>query len=134
MNPFGASGVVFRKPGRDIKSAIGRRCSSLKSRLERRNTSLDAFLDNRLLVRSYLIRSAGVRFDMHGEPASYLGGAEDISSEQMDEIRQLCQRILELEQELNRLQGAATHMDDDEIFELSYQELVGYGFEAKSGA
>ena len=133
-NPFGPQGVTFRKSGRDIKAAVANRCRELQGRLDRRNSSLDKFLDDRQLVRAYLIRSSVMTFDMHTGQGEFLVRKDDISSEQMDEIKQLCHRILEIEQELHRLKLVAAHMDDNEIFELGYQDLVGYGFDVEGGA
>jgi hypothetical protein len=127
-NPY-SDGIIFRKTGREIKSAIQSRCKQLRSRLDRRNSVLDQFLGDRGRVRSYLVRSSKKVFDMHEGTGYILGGKDDISVEQMEEINQLCQRILELEQELRRLELVATHLNDEETFELQYQELVGYGFD-----
>ena len=129
MSQIGVSGIVFRKSGSEIKAAIANRCSELESRLSRRNSALDSFLNDRTLVRSFLVRSAGAGYSVHGERITYLGGADDISSEQMDEVRQMCHRILQLEQELARLRMIASHVDDDAVFDLSYDELTQYGFE-----
>jgi hypothetical protein len=53
----------------------------------------------------------------------------DISSEQMKETRQLCERIFALELEEKRLRLTIAHLDDHQTFELSYDQLASYGFE-----
>ena len=60
-----------------------------------------------------------------------LYGKDDISSEERQEMDQLCQRIFEIEQELHRLAYVVTHLEDDVVFELSFNDLVGYGFDAE---
>jgi hypothetical protein len=55
---------------------------------------------------------------------------EPEKSEEKEEIAQLCRRIYEIEQELHRLTLIAAHLQDDQIFELPFDDLVGYGFEA----
>ena len=42
----------------------------------------------------------------------------------------MCERIYELEQEIGRLRLVTSHLSDEETFELEYEELVAYGFEA----
>jgi hypothetical protein len=53
----------------------------------------------------------------------------DISSEQMEETRQLCERIFALEAEETRLKMTIAHLDDQQVFELTYEQLASYGFE-----
>jgi hypothetical protein len=62
-----------------------------------------------------------------------LFSANDISSEEQQEIAQLCQRIFEIEQELHRLALVVARMDDKQLFELELNDLIGYGFSADSG-
>ena len=47
----------------------------------------------------------------------------------MEEVRQLCERIFDLEQELRRLQLIVAHLREDQTFEITYEDLSGYGFE-----
>ena len=56
-------------------------------------------------------------------------GRREISSEERDEVSRLCQRVFEIEQELRRLAMHQSHLADDQVFDLSYGDLVGYGFE-----
>ncbi|MBL8092419.1 MAG: hypothetical protein JNJ43_18950 [Anaerolineales bacterium] len=122
--------IVFKKTGREIKSAISNRRTQLEQRLEKRNQSLNEFLKESKKVRSYLIRSAIPDFGHRGNIGYRLIGTDDISSEERQEIDQLCQRIFEIEQELLGLSFVVTHIQDDQVFELTIEDLVGYGFEA----
>lgn len=47
----------------------------------------------------------------------------------MEEIRQLCERIYDLESEMHRLKLVVAHLADDQSFDLTYEDLAGYGFE-----
>lgn len=122
--------IVFKKTGKEIKSAISNRRTQLESRLNSRNKTLNEFIQNPEKVRSYLTRNTKPDYSHHGRMGYVLYGKDDISSEERQEIDQLCQRIFEIEQELHRLSFVVTHLDDDTIFDLSFEELLGYGFEA----
>jgi hypothetical protein len=124
--------IVFRKSGSEIKTAVQKRREQLQQRLEKRNQVLDEFLKNAKKVRSYLVRSSQYNFYGHGrgERGYTLFSQDDISSEEKQQIDQLCQRIFEIEQELHRLALVTTHLDDEQVFELSFDDLIGYGFEA----
>jgi DNA repair exonuclease SbcCD ATPase subunit len=114
----------FRKSGREIKAAASRLLQELRSRLERRNTALDEFLNDRNLVRSYLIRVSKAGYS-HG---GVVWPGDVISSERMEEIRQLSERIYEIEADVKRLELVVQHLADDQTFDLSYSELVSFGF------
>jgi hypothetical protein len=122
--------IVFRKTGKEIKAAVTNRRTQLEQRLRNRNEALDKFLKNTQKVRSYLIRSTRPDFG-HGRSGYVLYGKDDISSEERQEIDQLCQRIFEIEQELHRLAYVVAHLEDDTVFELSFDDLIGYGFDAR---
>ncbi len=122
--------IVFRKTGKEIKSAITNRRTQLEQRLQQRNEALNHFLKDVQKVRSYLIRSTRPDYG-HGGRGYVLYGKDDISSEERQEIDQLCQRIFEIEQELHRLAYVITHLEDDVVFELNFEDLIGYGFEAE---
>ena len=122
--------IVFRKTGKEIKAAIKNRQLQLEERLELRNRALDKFLGERSKVRSYMVRSTRPDYG-HGAGGYVLYGKNDISSEERQEIDQLCQRIFEIEQELHRLAYVATHLEDDVVFDLGFNDLIGYGFEPK---
>ncbi|MEM6784519.1 MAG: hypothetical protein AAF624_12385 [Bacteroidota bacterium] len=127
--------LAFKKSGKQIKEAIAGRLEKLGARLQKRNGELDAFMDNRAKLRSYLVRLGESSWSLHtaranGKPAP-LYSKEDISSEEKEEVKQLCQRIFEIEQEMRRLELIRTHLEDDREFELPYEDLVSYGFESE---
>lgn len=125
--------LTFKKAGREIKTAIGVRIDALTSRLERRNRSLEEFMNDRTRVRSYLVRMSYADFRHGGNMTATLLGKNDISSEEKQEIAQVCRRIHEIEQEIHQLSLIRSHLDDEQIFDLSYQDLVAYGFEQEAG-
>jgi hypothetical protein len=125
--------ITFRKTGREIKAAVQNRRAQLQQRLDHRNRALDAFMQDRRKVRSYLVRSTQHIYS-HGHGGYVLYSADDISSEEQQEIAQLCQRIFEIEQELHRLALLVAHMDDKQAFDLEINDLIGYGFDAGSEA
>jgi hypothetical protein len=122
--------LVFRKTGKEIKAAVQTRRTQLQQRLDQRNHLLSEFLKDTLKVRSYLIRSTQPAWG-HGQRGYVLYGKDDISSEEKEEIQQLCQRIFEIEQELHRLTLVLAHLDDQQVFDLSFEDLVGYGFDTR---
>src|SRR5262245_49954855 len=123
-------GLRFKKTGREIKAAVSKRIEQLQQRLDRRGRALDDFLADRALVRSYLVRAIGGRVRYRNpEEAAPLYPESDISSEQMEEVRKVCERIFELEHELRRLRLVIAHLADDEVFELGFAQLAAYGFE-----
>lgn len=122
--------IVFRKTGKEIKAAVTNRRSQLEQRLKQRNEVLDRFLRDKTRVRSYLVRSTSPDYG-HRTGGYVLYGKNDISSEERQEIDQLCQRIFEIEQELHRLAYTVAHLEDDVVFDLNFNDLVGYGFDPK---
>lgn len=120
--------ITFNKTGKEIKAAIVNRRIQLEQRLEKRSKALNEFLKDTQKVRSYLVRSTTPNWG-HGERGYVLYGKDDISSEERQEIDQLCQRIFEIEQELHRLSYVVIHLEDNQSFDLGIDELVGYGFE-----
>ena len=126
------SNIVFKKTGKQIKEAVKNRRSQLQQRLEARNKTLAKFMKDEQKVRSYFVRSTHPYYasDPHMRGGYVLHGKGDISSEERQEIDQLCSRIFEIEQEIHRLAYIDTHLEDDREFELTFDELIGYGFEA----
>jgi hypothetical protein len=119
--------IVFPKTGKEVKSAIQHRLSELHQRLEHRNAALDEFLKDTAKVRSFLIRSAE---SMGGHRPSTLYSSKDISSEERQEVAQLCRRIFEIEQEIIRLNLITLHLSDEDTFELDFNDLAAYGFDS----
>ena len=102
--------------------------AQLQERLEKRNATLAEFMSDADKVRSFLLRSTAVNF-AHGRQPTALYSKDDISSEEKEEISQLCRRIFEIEQELHRLELIRFHLRDDQEFDLLFEDLVGYGFD-----
>jgi len=123
--------LIFRKTGKEIKESIRRRISSLENRLKSRNIELDELLNNPQKLRSYILRNTQTNYGHGGRYSSggTLYGKDHISSEQVEEINQLCRRVMEIEQEITRLQLIIKHLQDTQEFELSFQDLVDYGFD-----
>ena len=78
-----------------------------------------------------LIRSTRPDYGHNAGGYVLYGKDDDISSEERQEVDQLCQRIFEIEQELHHLAYVARHLEDDVAFELNFNDLIGYGFEAE---
>ncbi len=122
--------ITFRKNGREIREAVAKRIEQLRSRLEHRNVELEKLMLNQGKLRSYLIRSTQSEFYGHGRAPSQLYSKDDISSEEKEEMRQMCRRIFEIEQEIHRLTLIRTHLRDDQEFDLPFDDLVAYGFDS----
>ena len=121
----------IKKYGKEIKEAIAKRVTHLDSRLKKRGTVLDNFMKDKTKLRSYLVRNSEAIWGGHGQNNPVpLFRKDENSSEEMEEIRQLCRRIFEIEQELKRLYLVKEHLKDDQEFQLPYHDLVAYGFEA----
>jgi hypothetical protein len=122
--------VTFKKTGQEIQDGIANRITALQARLDRRNQSLEELLDDRAKLRSYLVRSSQT-YAHHGGRGEYmLVSEEDISSEEKEEIDQMLRRIFEIEQEIRRLKLIAQHIVPTDTFELEFNDLVSYGFDA----
>ncbi len=127
--------VTFRKTGIEIKDAVHRHRTELQARLDKRNKALDELIANPIKVRSYLISASEpptwMANHVSGRKGYALRSKDDISSEEKEEIRQMCERIFEIEQELNRLALLTKHLNDEQVFDLSMDDLIGYGFTAE---
>ena len=121
--------LKFGKTGKEIKVAVQKRRQQLQDRLNKRNQALDEFLKDEGKVRSYIVRQAGAQPGFHQTRGYVLYSKDAISSEEIQEVSQLCQRIFEMEQELHRLDLLLVHLNDTEVFELTFEDLVGYGFD-----
>jgi predicted HD phosphohydrolase len=53
----------------------------------------------------------------------------DVASERFEATRQFCERVYDLEQDLKRLQLSIAHLDDEQLFDLTYEDLTAYGFQ-----
>lgn len=123
-----SSNILFKKTGRQLAEAINNRIAFLEERLSYRNQALDDFLNNKDLVRSYIVRTANNRYEYPGLQA--IVTAKNIRSEQIEEIRKIAERVNSIEQEIRQLQLMASHLNSDEEYELTFDELIAYGFEA----
>jgi len=72
-----------------------------------------------------LRQSGGNRYEYQDPP---IVTKNDIPSEEIEEITQMCRRINQLEQEIKKLELTQSHLSDDEVFELQLGELIRYGF------
>lgn len=120
--------IRFFKTGAQIKLAAAKYVEQLQERLERRNRALEEFLDDRQMVRSFLVRSSKGSWG-HG---GFTWPKDAIASEQLEETRQLCERIYDLEQQIYQLQLVIAHLDDQRQFELTLDEMMSYGFNPES--
>lgn len=120
--------ILFTKTGKEIKAAVQKRKQQLQSRLDKRNEALNEFLKVSQKVRSYMVRSSQPIYG-HGTRGYTLYSKDDISSEEIQEVNQLCLRIYEIEQELHRLSLISMHMSDETVYELEFNDLIGYGFD-----
>jgi hypothetical protein len=121
--------IRFKKSGKQIKDALSSRLVQLQQRLDKRNAILDEFIEDKKKVRSYLIRSTERNYGGHGGGERTLFSQGDISSEEKEEMAQLCRRVYEIEQEMHRLNLISAHLQDDQVFDLLFNDLVAYGFE-----
>src|SRR5579863_792893 len=108
---FDQDAIKFQKKGSEIKEAVRARCAALRARLDHRNKALDALMGDRKKLRSYLVLSVERRYGMH-EGSGELRGQSDISSEEIEDINQLCKRIREIEADLYRLEMVLAHLED----------------------
>jgi len=46
----------------------------------------------------------------------------------MEEIRQMCERIYDLESAMHRLLLVVAHLADNQSSDRTYEDLAGYGF------
>ena len=120
--------VNFTKTGAEIKAAADFRCEQIQQRLDHRLGALDEFMTDSKMVRSYLIRTAAGSRHMGGREPE-LWTKDDVSSEQLEEVRKTCERVYALQQELRQLQLLTKHIADDKTFDLTINDLIQYGFQ-----
>jgi hypothetical protein len=114
--------LVFKKTGAQIKDAARRRIADLEQRLAKRNGQLDSFMEDRQLLRSYLVREPDNDWPHGGQRR------QETPSEEHQEITELCRRICTIEKDLVQLRMVVTHMDDEKEFDLAFDDMVKYGF------
>lgn len=120
----------FKKTGREFKQVLGQKINELQMRLSKRNKILDELLNDKNRLRSYLLRSAKTPHQ-HGARTNAIHsyGKEHIGIEEVEEIKYMCSRIFQIENEVKTYKTLRNNLNDDDIIELNLQELLTYGFE-----
>lgn len=123
----------FKKTGEEFKKVLSVKISGLKSRLEKRNKTLDDVMNDKKRLRSYLLRSAKPanygNQTRHGVTGLSSYGHDHIGIEEVEEIKNLCSRIFEIENEIRTYETLKNNLADEDKVELTLQELIKYGFE-----
>ena len=122
----------YQRTGKEIKAAVQKQLARLQKSLDRRKRALDTLLEDP--KRSLQVRTAYIarrlRKPGYSRQTGLLYSQDDFSDKEKAEIEQLCSRIFEIEQEMQRLALIVEHLDDDQTFALTSAELEGYGLEA----
>jgi hypothetical protein len=116
------TGVKFKKTGTEVKTAIEQRIAELRQRLSKRDRELDGVMNDKALLRSYLVREA-----TNDYPHSTQLKAE-MPTEEHQRITELCRRIHVIEQEIAELSVVRDNLKDDQELELSFEDLTRLGF------
>jgi hypothetical protein len=116
------TGVKFKKTGREIKTAIQQRIAELRKRLAKRDRELERVMENKALLRSYLVRKA-----MNDYPHSAQLKAE-MPTEEHQRITELCRRIHVIEREIAELSIVHDNLKDNQELELSFEDVTRLGF------
>lgn len=122
----------FKKTGEEFKKILKKKIGELQMRLAKRNEILEGLLNDRKRLRSYLLRSANPNFNGGGHVrtsniSSF--GPEHIGIEEVEEIKHLCSRIFEIENEIKTCQTLENNLKNEDTIRLSLSELLQYGFE-----
>jgi hypothetical protein len=117
-----ATGVKFRKTGKEVRTAIGGRVAELRRRLEGRNRELEAVMGNKPLLRSYLVREEQNDFPQPSQMKA------DLPSEEHQRITELCRRIKSIEKEIRELSVVRDNLAEDQELELSFEDITKLGF------
>jgi chromosome segregation ATPase len=126
--------IQSRKTGREIKAALQARLVDLQKQLDRRNRAIDALLQDPHKARAYQMRLAQKARVRSGDTGLLLRGQDELSQAEQEQIAELSDRITAIEGEMHRLRLMVEHLDDDQVFELTADELRAYGFELARGA
>ncbi|MEZ4632922.1 MAG: hypothetical protein R2880_19790 [Deinococcales bacterium] len=118
--------ITFKKTGQAIKRAVNKRQADLLQRLEESHVALADFLQRPDRVRDYLL------FRLREEIGADPFAIEEEIKEEHAQIRGLCEYIVGLEDELYRLAMIERHLDDAEIFSLTVDEMIRYGFDLEA--
>lgn len=116
------TGIKFKKTGRETKDAIGRRITELNLRLSKRNKELDAVMNDKVLLRSFLVREPRNDYPHPGQMKA------EMPSEEHQRITELCRRIQSIEQEIAELSVVRDNLNDEQELELSFEDVTRLGF------
>ena len=116
------TGLRFKKTGKEVKTAIGHRITELQKRLGRRDEELGEIMNNKRLLRSYLVREP-----QNDYPHTSQMRAE-MPSEEHQRITELCRRIQVIEREIAELSVVRDNLKDEQEFELSFEDVTKLGF------
>jgi len=116
------TGVKFKKTGREIKAAIEQRIADLQQRLSKRDRELDGIMNDKALLRSYLVREARNDYPQSGQWKA------EMPTEEHQRITELCRRIHVIEQEVAELSVVRDNLMDDQELELSFEDVTQLGF------
>jgi hypothetical protein len=116
------TGVKFKKTGTEVKAAIEQRIADLRQRLSKRDRELDGVMNDKALLRPYLVREA-----RNDYPHSAQLKAE-MPTEDHQRITELCRRIHVIEQEIAELSVVRDNLKDDQELELSFEDVTRLGF------
>lgn len=117
-----ATGVKFTKTGAEMKAAIEGRLDELNRRLTKRDAELTAVIEDRDLLRSYLVRNTRDDFPHSSQLKS------EMPSEEHQRITELCRRMNAIEEEMRQLCIVKDNLKDEQELELSFEDLANLGF------
>jgi len=106
-----------------MNGAAAKRQADLHQRLEEAQVGLSDFIVKPNRIREYLVHR--MRDELGTDPFAM---EEDIVEEHF-KVNGLLKQIVSLEDELYRLAMLDNHIDDADIFELSVDVLIRYGFD-----
>lgn len=116
------TGVKFKKTGLEVKTAITTRLAELRRRLENRDREPDEVMQDKKLLRSYLVRERKNDFPHNAQ------FKQEMPSEEHQRITELCRRIQIIEEEISHLSVVHDNLKDDQELELSFEDITKLGF------
>ena len=116
------TGVKFKKTGREVKAAIKQRIAELRKRLSKRDRELSAVMNDKALMRSFLVREA------HNDYPHSSQMKAEMPTEEHQRITELCRRIQVIEREIAELSVVHDNLKDDQELELSFEDVTRLGF------
>ena len=116
------TGVKFKKTGREIKAAIKPRIAELRKRLSKRDRELAAVMNDKALLRSFLVREAHNDYPHSGQMKA------EMPTEEHQRITELCRRIQVIERQIAELSVVHDNLKDEQDLELSFEDVTRLGF------